>query len=208
MPISSATRKRAASSTVAALAALTLGVAGAATPARAGASAAPDTPAGSHPAKRKTAADTSWSQLVTDTNFYLSVSGGRTDPGAPVIGWTLSPGSRSQAWTYYQIPGSDNYVIRSGNTSNWYALAISGGLLSTGTAAIQWNFEVTSSVAHPEQQWKMEPVLTPSGTQKFWWRNVNSYLCLTAGGLKGTGFTQETCEGRNRRQQFTSSVWY
>jgi ricin-type beta-trefoil lectin protein len=219
MPVTGATPKRATSSTVAVLAALTLGVAGMAAPAQADDSTAPaknHSAAGTELQKpslsgAKTALATNWYHIVTypfpgSAGWFMTISGARTDPGAPVIGWELTTGAQSEAWTIYKVGTSPYYVIRSGNTSSWYALAISGGSKTVGAPAIQWNFEVTSAPAHLEQQWQFVSVGTQGRVEL---KNANSGLCLTTRDAKGAGMTQQRCDYANPLQLFdTNSTWY
>jgi hypothetical protein len=110
--------------------------------------------------------------------MYLTVNGPlQSGPGASMVVEPLS-GSGNQQWTFWApAEAGGNYIIRSGGSTNQYALSISGNSSANGTKVVQWNYEPSNKY----EQWHQDD----SNGRRY--KNIGTNKCLAvAGGTAST----------------------
>jgi len=117
-------------------------------------------------------ASTSFAIHISPNNTFgllLDVSGGSTQPGAPVIDYWANGGA-NQAWTFYPVGGNNIYEILNNNSGMC--------LTSDGIAGDQ----VNQMPCEGSQLQLWRTYLTPSSTSAYPIQNVYSGLYLDVSG--------------------------
>ncbi len=142
-------------------------------------------------------ASTAFTVHVTPNNtlgLLLDVSGGSTQPGAPVIDW-FANGGANQEWTFYSYGGNNTYEIVNVN---------SGMCLTTDGVAGDQVFQMPCN-GSSTQQWATG--LNPSSVNAYTIRNIYSNLYLdVSGGSSWWGASIDTWPYNGGSNQYFAAL--